>query len=140
MASHACYIGGMSETIKYYLRRRPFHALCLRAMVAGAALAAAPAGAEMLHTMPHGTYECGLPGDAGAQAWNILDDRSFRIARASSYRAQGSRGTYLLVDDLLTFTSGPLNGQKYRRTDTNILEPLDQADGASITCVRKLGA
>ena len=105
-------------------------ALCLGAM-------AAPVQAEMLRTMPHGPYECALPGDASREAWIPQDKESFRIARASRYRNEDGRGTYIMKGDELTFTAGPKNGQKMRRTGPNELRAINE-DGSTgrLICVR----
>lgn len=103
-----------------------------------AALASAvPAQAEMLKTMPHGAYECALPGDAAGAAWIPLEDQSFTIMRASRYRTPEGRGTYLLKGDEMNFTAGPKNGQRLRRTATNQLREV-KADGSigRMICVR----
>lgn len=98
---------------------------------------AAPAQAEMLKTMPHGPYECALPGDAAGAAWIPQPADSFTITRASRYRSPEGRGTYLLKGDMLTFTAGPKNGQQLRRTGANELRAID-ADGSTerLICVR----
>lgn len=103
-----------------------------------AALASAvPAQAEMLKTIPHGPYECALPGDAAGAAWIPLQDQGFTILRASRYRSEQGRGTYLLKGDEMTFTAGPKNGQRLRRTGTNELREV-KADGSTgrMICVR----
>ena len=101
------------------------------------AVLAAPAQADVLKTMPHGPYECALPGDAASQAWIPQESESFTIARASRYRNDRGRGTYILQGDELTFTAGPKNGQKMRRTGTNELRAINQ-DGSTgrMICVR----
>ncbi len=102
-----------------------------------AATMALPVQAEMLRTMPHGPYECALPGDASREAWIPQEKESFRIARASRYRNDEGRGTYILIGDELTFTAGPKNGQKLRRTGTNELRSINE-DGSTgrMICVR----
>jgi hypothetical protein len=102
-----------------------------------ALVASAPAAAQMLRSMPHGPYECALPGDASREAWIPQEDESFRIARASRYRNDAGRGTYILKGDELTFTAGPKNGQKLRRTGPNELRSINE-DGSTgrMICVR----
>ena len=96
-----------------------------------------PLHAEVLTTMPHGPYECALPGDAAGAAWIPQESESFTIARASRYRSAEGRGTYILKGDELTFTAGPKNGQKLRRTGTNELREITE-DGSTgrLICVR----
>ncbi|MEE1877856.1 elongation factor P [Altererythrobacter litoralis] len=98
---------------------------------------AAPAQGEILKTMPHGPYQCSLPGDAAGPALIPVDEESFTITRASRYRTETGRGTYLLRGDLLTFTGGPKNGQQLRRTGTNELRSINE-DGSTgrMICVR----
>lgn len=105
--------------------------------VAAAQLAITPAQAQMLRTMPHGPYECALPGAASREAWLPQEKESFRIARASRYRNDQGRGTYILKGDELTFTAGPKNGEKLRRTGTNELRSINE-DGSTgrLICVR----
>ena len=106
-----------------------------------ALLPASPVQAEMLKTMPHGTYECALPGDASGAAWETVEDAGFRIARASSYRSPNGRGVYLMKGDVLTFTRGPLKGRQLKRTGTNVLQQIED-DGSlgRMTCVRTAGS
>ena len=106
-----------------------------------ALLPASPVQAEMLKTMPHGTYECALPGDASGSAWVTVEDAGFRIARASSYRSLKGRGVYLMKGDVLTFTRGPLKGRQLKRTGTNVLQQIED-DGSlgRMTCVRTAGS
>lgn len=91
----------------------------------------------MLQTIPHGEYECAFPGDASREAWVPMEKESFRIIRASRYRTADGGGTYILRDNVLTFTAGPKNGQKLRRTGPNQLR-LIMKDGSlgRLLCVR----
>lgn len=97
--------------------------------------------AEMLSTMPHGTYECALPGDAAGPAWDTIEGKGFRIGRASSYRSAEGSGTYLLEGELLTFTRGPFKGRQLLRTATNELTQIGP-DGkrTKLVCMRVGGA
>lgn len=92
----------------------------------------------LLKTMPHGSYQCGLPGDASGPPWKAVPGASFRLANASSYRSEGGRGTYLLKGDEFIFTRGPLKGTQYRRTGPNELQII-HSDGSlgKQLCVRK---
>ena len=106
-----------------------------------AALPAQQARAEMLHTMPHGTYECALPGDAAGAAWDTVEDAGFRIGRASSYRSKEGSGVYLLKGKTLTFTRGPMKGRQLKRTGHQVLRQIE-ADGSlgKMNCVRVTGS
>ncbi|MEM7664674.1 MAG: elongation factor P [Pseudomonadota bacterium] len=94
-----------------------------------------PAGG-MLRTMPRGTYQCALPGDAAGSAFNVVEEEQFRIGNASSYRTDAGRGTYLLRGDELTFTRGPKKDQKFRRIGTNQLRKLDGGKMTKLVCTR----
>ena len=119
--------------MKPFLPAAALLALCV-------ALPADIARAEMLETMPHGTYECALPGDAAGAAWETVDAEGFRIGRASSYRSREGRGVYLLKGKILTFTRGPMKGRQLKRTGDNVLQQIE-ADGSlgRMTCVRTAG-
>lgn len=116
---------------------KPTDPITLAAICAAIAALAAPAHGEILKTMPHGPYECALPGTAAGAAWIVQEEESFTISRASRYRNAQGRGTYLLKGDDLIFTAGPKNGQRLRRTGPNELRAinLDGSNGRMI-CVR----
>jgi hypothetical protein len=101
------------------------------------ALLATQAQGEIIETMPHGAYECTLPGDAAGPAVIPQPEASFTVTRASRYRTAAGRGTYLLKNDVLIFTGGPKNGERLKRTGTNELRALN-ADGSTgrLICVR----
>lgn len=90
-----------------------------------------------LTTMPHGNYECSLPGDASGLARRPVETAHFRIASASSYRSGAGRGTYIMKGKVLTFTRGPKLGQRYKRVGENALQKL-KADGTAsrLLCTR----
>lgn len=90
---------------------------------------AAPVSADgMLTTMPHGRYQCSLPGDAAGPARILMPEAHFRIASASSYRSPNGRGVYIMRGKELTFTRGPKNGERYMRVGETALQKLE-ADG-----------
>jgi len=115
-------------------------------LVAGAALFASVAAvasptplpqAGRLDTLPIGTYQCTLPGDASGPAWHRVPDADFTILNASSYEAKGSSGVYLLRGDLVTFTRGPLKGTVLERTGRIMLrERADDGTLGEMRCVR----
>jgi len=88
---------------------------------------APPAG--RIGTLPLGTYECTLPGDASGPAWHRIPDSDFTIHNASSYEARGQRGVYLLRGSEITFTRGPLKGMMLERAGRRILRER-QGDGS----------
>ena len=93
--------------------------------------------AGRIDTLPLGTYECTLPGDASGPAWNRIPDRDFVILNASSYEAHGERGIYLLRGTEVIFTRGPLKGLMLERAGRRILRER-QGDGTlgRMRCVR----
>ena len=99
---------------------------------------AAPPPAGMLQTMPHGAYQCALPGDAGGEAYVVVEAENFRISTASRYSSATGEGTYILRGDNLTFTRGPKQGQQFERVGDNQLRKLD-ANGAKsrLLCTRR---
>lgn len=105
-------------------------------LAAGPALAA-PGGP--LDALEPGRYVCELPGDAAGPAGIRQDDETFVVLNASAYEATGGRGTYLVTGDVVTFTSGPKNGQRFRRISVNFLRKLG-ADGrdSTLRCVRRV--
>tara|TARA_B100000678_G_scaffold73806_1_gene60660 strand:+ start:3849 stop:4241 length:393 start_codon:yes stop_codon:yes gene_type:complete len=115
-------------------------------LVAGAALSLSAAASASpsplpqsarLDTLPIGTYQCTLPGDASGPAWHRVPDADFTILNASSYEAKGSSGVYLLRGDLVTFTRGPLKGTTLERTGRIMLrERADDGTLGEMRCVR----
>jgi hypothetical protein len=106
------------------------------AMLAGPVLAA-PGGP--ITTMQRGHYACELPGDASGAAGRRVPDSDFLITNASSYQSAGGTGIYLLTGDQLTMTSGPMQGQQFRRISNNFLR-LMTPDGSesALRCVRQV--
>ena len=96
-----------------------------------------PPGGGMLRTMPHGVYECTLPGDAGGRAYEIVAGEGFRISTASRYSSDAGDGTYILRGRSLTFTAGPKNGERFERVGDNQLRKLER-DGTKteLLCTR----
>ncbi len=105
------------------------------ALVCAGPLAAAPGGD--LETLPIGNYLCELPGDATGPAGLRVPEEDFTVVTASSYRAGGAMGSYLLAGENLTMTGGPHRGKRYKRQSTGFVRKLD-ADGqpGDLRCVR----
>ncbi|WP_298466113.1 elongation factor P [uncultured Erythrobacter sp.] len=97
---------------------------------------ASPPSDGMLRTMPHGIYQCALPGDATGKAFEVVQGEGFRIRTASSYRDDNGSGTYIMRGDMLTFTRGPKKGQQFRRVGTNQLRKLDKGAATKLLCTR----
>ncbi|MFO1256155.1 MAG: hypothetical protein U1E37_10890 [Sphingomonadaceae bacterium] len=89
--------------------------------------------------MPPGNFLCELPGEATGAVGLRVPEEDFAVVNANTYRTVTGRGTYLLTGDLLVLTSGPKNGQKFRRISNNFLRKL-AADGqeGSLRCVRRV--
>jgi hypothetical protein len=85
---------------------------------------AAPGG--RLGTLPLGHYVCALPGDATGEAITKIEGAWFEILTASSYVAEGGRGTYLLTGDDVVFTRGPMRGARFIRQSSQMLRKLDE--------------
>lgn len=121
------------------MTKRAIFLVTLIAMTAPAAMPAAAQDGGMLKTMPHGRYECALPGDATGAAWEPVPEASFKLSTASSYSSKAGRGTYMMKGKDFTFTRGPMKGIKLRRTGTNELQAVE-SDGSlgRMICVRQL--
>ncbi|MEM7688423.1 MAG: elongation factor P [Pseudomonadota bacterium] len=120
------------------------HVLILTALAAAIA-AAAPTGAQEgrpLNTLPHGAYQCALPGNAATDAFEIVEDEGFLIVPGSGYRdAQGVRGLYLLRGDELVFTSGPKKGERFVRLGNSTLRKLTASgEKGRLSCSRLGGS
>ncbi len=93
-----------------------------------------------LATMPHGNYDCSLPGDASGLARIPVETAHFRIASASSYRSKDGRGTYIMKGKVLTFTRGPKLGERYIRVGDNALQKLNEDGSTSRLLCTRTGA
>ncbi len=102
--------------------------------------AAPPPPGGMLATMPHGIYQCALPGDAAGRAYEPVPEERFRIRTASSYRDERGSGTYILRGSELTFTRGPKKGERFRRVGENQLIKLENGEPTKLRCTRLLGS
>ncbi len=115
------------------------HVLLLTALAAGIA-AAGPLLAQegrMLDTMPHGTYECALPGDAAGEAYEVVDEESFSLGPASSYSSRAGDGVYLMKGRELVFTRGPKKGERFKRMGRNQLQAINEkGEPGRMLCTR----
>ena len=89
-----------------------------------------------LNTMPQGTYECALPGDASGPAYRVQPDEEFRIGTASRYNNNVGKGLYIMRGDELTSTVGPKKGQRYRRVGSNQLAQIRDGKRTRLLCTR----
>ena len=97
---------------------------------------AAPGG--RIGTLPIGDYACELPGDATGAAGLRQPAEDFAVVNASSYRAAGAMGSYLLSGDRLTMTSGPHRGKRYRRLSDGFLRLIGgDGEDSVLRCIRR---
>lgn len=110
--------------------------LAALAMQPALSQASSPPGG-MLSTMPHGTYQCALPGDAAGRAFEIVEAEEFAIGTASGYSTASGKGTYILRGKQLSFTRGPKKGERFHRLGDNQLQRID-VDGtrSKLICTR----
>lgn len=95
-------------------------------LLALSATVIAPAHAQgRLGLLPQGKYVCSLPGNANGMAWIEVPDRSFSIIGSSGYRTIEGRGTYLKEGKRVTFTRGPLHGEKLMQISAGMLQQVD---------------
>jgi len=117
---------------------KTLHVILLTAFAAGIAATGPVLGQQdtpaadsqpggMLRTMPHGRYQCALPGDAGGAAYTTVAEEEFRIFTASRYENAQGEGTYIMRGDSLTFTQGPKKGERFSRVGANQLRKLDSS-------------
>jgi hypothetical protein len=112
-------------------------ALIITAMFATGPALAAPGGP--IDVLEPGRYICELPGDATGPAGLRQADETFVVLNASSYESPTGRGTYLLTGNVVIMTSGPKNGQRFRRVSTNFLRKLGPGgEDSALRCVRRV--
>ncbi|GGY96860.1 hypothetical protein ACFSTD_11595 [Novosphingobium colocasiae] len=122
--------------------RCPLPILPLLALAATTApgLAAAdtppPVAGGRIGTLAKGSYTCETPGDVTGAVGIVQKDLAFSIVNGSNYKQNGKAGSYLLTDDIVTLTGGPLNGSRFRRVSRARLQLLDLAGKPSaVRCV-----
>jgi hypothetical protein len=121
--------------------------LAATALIAAAGIVAcapAPAAATpggLLKVLLKGYWACEAMGDATAPPKPQPQD-SFDVIADSSYRTvQGATGSYLLLDQTMTMTSGPFRGRSYILVGQGILHPVDATGRRSTNrCVRQRSA
>lgn len=106
-------------------------------LITAAPVLSAPGGP--IDTLQPGHYVCELPGDATGPVGLRQSEESFTVLNASNYASPTGRGTYLLTSDTVTMTSGPKNGQKFRRVSQHFLRKLDDAGkDTALRCIRRV--
>lgn len=90
-----------------------------------------------LQTLPQGPWTCELPGDATLTPV-AKPELSFVTVPDSSYIApDGVRGSYLLLADRLTLTSGTFNGRRFLMDGSALMRELGEGDTQTgIRCVQ----
>ena len=111
------------------LRSARFAAVLLAGFCACASAAPPPLPGGPIGTLALGRYVCELPGDAAGQAGRPQPDFEFRVVNASSYKAGGIRGSYLLTGDRVVMTGGKLKGLKLHRLSGGFLRKIEE-DGS----------
>lgn len=111
----------------------------MKKVAAGSPPLPAPALAPALTSAPPiGVYECDAPHMIGGMVMpNPQPGLYFGLKSGSTYRHfDGGTGSYSFSNGVLTMTTGPLKGVKYRRTDPTVFKPLDaKGELGSIRCV-----
>lgn len=108
----------------------------LRRPVGGAA--ARPRPAANWGAIPVGVYECDVPQMIGGMVMpSPSTGHMFGVFGPGSYRDfRGGRGSFTFSDNILTMTSGPLKGIRYRREGATLFYPIDaKGKRGSIRCV-----
>ncbi|MBH0113029.1 hypothetical protein I5E68_08710 [Novosphingobium sp. YJ-S2-02] len=87
-------------------------------------------------TLAIGKYACELPGDAGGKIGEPVPEYDFSIVNASSYKAQGIRGSYLYTGNTVTMTGGKFKGLRFERVSAGFLRELgEQRPEGPMRCI-----
>lgn len=90
-----------------------------------------------LGTLAAGLWFCELPGDAATPALARPEENFSSVPDSSYVTPNGARGTYLLLGDRLTMTSGPREGDRYVLESAGMLRKLLPSGGtAPLRCIR----
>jgi hypothetical protein len=102
-------------------------------LAAAAPAMAAPGGA--MWTVSQGRWIFELPGDATTPP-TPQPAENFNIVPDSSYVVSGQRGTYLLLGNKFTMTSGPFAGRRFVKVGLSLIKlgPDDRRE--PLRCVR----
>jgi len=92
---------------------------------------------DAIGTLSTGRYICELPGNALGQAGLRQPDADFSVISASSYITEAGSGSYLLIGDILTMTSGPRRGERFHRISDGFLRRIgDDGTDSALRCIR----
>lgn len=96
-----------------------------------------PVPGGKIGTLILGRYACELPGDAGGLIGRRMPEYDFTIVNASSYVADGVRGSYLLTGTQVVMTSGKLRNMRFERVSAGFLRQAgDTPWESTIRCIR----
>ncbi len=102
-------------------------------LLAAAPAMAAPGGA--MWTVSQGRWSCELPGDAITPPVP-QPESDFSIVPDSSYVVGGVRGTYLLLSNTFTMTSGPFAGRRFAKVGLSLIRLGPDGKREKLRCVR----
>lgn len=102
-------------------------------LLAAAPAMAAPGGTIL--TMSQGRYACELPGDATTPPVP-QPENNFSIVPDSSYLVGGAQGTYLLLGNKVTMTSGPFAGRRFDKVGLSLIRLGADGKREALRCVR----
>lgn len=94
---------------------------------------AAPGGAMLMASQ--GRWTCELPGDASTPPVP-QPQNNFSIIPDSSYLVGRTRGTYLLLGDKFTMTSGPFAGLRFVKVGLSLIKLGPDGKREGLRCVR----
>ncbi|MBU7581220.1 MAG: hypothetical protein KAF27_12285, partial [Porphyrobacter sp.] len=98
--------------------------------------AQSPGGAS--GSIPVGVYECDSPQMVGGMVMpNPSTGHMFGVLGPGTYRDfNGGRGAFTFAGGILTMTTGPLKGVRYRREAERLFYPLNEkGERGAIRCV-----
>lgn len=108
-------------------------AASLVVFLAAAPAAAVPGGA--MWTVAQGRWACELPGDATTPPVP-QPENDFSVVPDSSYVVHGERGTYLLLGNRFTMTSGPFAGRMFDKVGLSLIRLGPDGKRGALRCVR----
>lgn len=88
-----------------------------------------------MSTIAQGRWTCELPGDATTPPTPQPAD-NFSIVADSSYIVNGVRGTYLLLGNKFTMTSGPFAGRRFDKVGLSLIRLGPDGKRQPLRCVR----
>ena len=110
--------------------------LAFSVLLAASSPAAAVPGGK-LGTLALGRWTCELPGDAVTDPVPRPEETFTAVPDSSYVTADGGQGTYLLLGERLTMTSGPRMGDSYLVEGTAMVRKLDpRGNATALRCVR----